>query len=492
MADIDFQNGFINGFVAGSTNIEVDMVNRRDTEANWQSINPIIANGELIIVDTDEGIKIKIGDRVSHFNELEYIDKPITDVLSQKANKSELNSINAAQLNGKTADDFEVAGAEDRAKSYANEAANKVKDDLTNHSAEAYDALKELGELIDDNKDALEALNTVAIGKADKTHSHETSEINGLSARLNGIEGKIPIKNSQLANDSEYVNTTELNAAIGDIQINDSRLTGSASGEVIAVTDSADGNFIDFKLYGKTTQETGRPGKNILYNSVRIASFVENSVAATMQADRSVLLTGTHTLSVSAALYYIGKIKCKAGKTYTLSGCPNLANCSLIITDLDYNDITSISPDTGSGSTFTVSADVEYQVCFHVLKNVVFNKHILAPMVRLSDTDATYEQYALSPHPVSPAPLVSVGDSGSFEVGIFGKNLILPSIWGDSGAAYGVTYTRNADLSFTLSGTASSEGAVAMITITDLPIGVPLTLSGDIGGWIYNSNGDYK
>jgi hypothetical protein len=123
MADIDFQNGFINGFVAGSTNIEVDMVNRRDTEANWQSINPIVANGEQIIVDTNSGIKIKIGDGVKHFNELEYIDKPITDVLSQKANKSELNSINAAQLNGKTAEEFEAAGAEDRAKTYADEAA---------------------------------------------------------------------------------------------------------------------------------------------------------------------------------------------------------------------------------------------------------------------------------------------------------------------------------------------------------------------------------
>ena len=96
MADIDFQNGFINGFVAGSTNIEVDMVNRRDTEANWISTNPIVANGEQIIVDTDEGIKIKIGDGVKYFNELEYIDKPITDALSQKADKSELSTINAA------------------------------------------------------------------------------------------------------------------------------------------------------------------------------------------------------------------------------------------------------------------------------------------------------------------------------------------------------------------------------------------------------------
>jgi hypothetical protein len=195
MADIDFQNGFINGFVAGSTNIEVDMVNRRDTEANWQSINPIIANGELIIVDTDEGIKIKIGDDVSHFNDLEYVDKPITDVLSQKADKSELNSVNAAQLNGKTADDFELAGAEERAKQYADKAANKVKDDLTNHSAEAYDALKELGKLIEDgDKDALEALNTVAAGKADKIHPHEISDVNGLSAKLDGIEEELDNK----------------------------------------------------------------------------------------------------------------------------------------------------------------------------------------------------------------------------------------------------------------------------------------------------------
>ena len=79
MADIDFQNGFINGFVAGSTNIEVDMVNRRDTEANWISANPIVANGEQIIVDMpDKSIKIKIGDGVKYFNELEYNDNLVT------------------------------------------------------------------------------------------------------------------------------------------------------------------------------------------------------------------------------------------------------------------------------------------------------------------------------------------------------------------------------------------------------------------------------
>ena len=186
MADIDFQNGFINGFVAGSTNIEVDMVNRRDTEANWQSINPIVANGEQIIVDTNSGIKIKIGDGVSHFNDLEYVDKPITDILSQKADKSEIptnfDGADAAKLEGKT-----LAQVNE----YADNAAQTVKNELLDGAGEAYDTLKELGELIKGNKTALEALNTVAAGKADKVHPHEISDVNGLSAKIGELEGEI-------------------------------------------------------------------------------------------------------------------------------------------------------------------------------------------------------------------------------------------------------------------------------------------------------------
>lgn len=54
------------------------------------------------------------------------------------------------------------------AKSYADTAAAAVKDDLLNGAGEAYDTLKELGDLITENADALQALETVATGKADK------------------------------------------------------------------------------------------------------------------------------------------------------------------------------------------------------------------------------------------------------------------------------------------------------------------------------------
>ena len=48
-----------------------------------------------------------------------------------------------------------------------------LKDELLNGAGEAYDTLKELGDLIDENHNAIEALETVATSKADKVHSHD-------------------------------------------------------------------------------------------------------------------------------------------------------------------------------------------------------------------------------------------------------------------------------------------------------------------------------
>ena len=71
-------------------------------------------------------------------------------------------------------------------KIYVDNAANKVKNDLLNGAGAAYDTLKELGDLIDDNKDAIEALEDIASSKADKTHSHAIADVSGLQSALDG------------------------------------------------------------------------------------------------------------------------------------------------------------------------------------------------------------------------------------------------------------------------------------------------------------------
>lgn len=69
-------------------------------------------------------------------------------------------------------------------KNYADSAATKVKNDLLNGAGAAYDTLKELGELIDENQDAIQALEQVATGKADKEHNHAISEVTDLQTAL--------------------------------------------------------------------------------------------------------------------------------------------------------------------------------------------------------------------------------------------------------------------------------------------------------------------
>lgn len=65
-----------------------------------------------------------------------------------------------------------LASAKTYADSAASSAATTVKNDLLNGAGAAYDTLKELGDLISANDTAIDALETVAAGKADKSHTH--------------------------------------------------------------------------------------------------------------------------------------------------------------------------------------------------------------------------------------------------------------------------------------------------------------------------------
>lgn len=73
------------------------------------------------------------------------------------------------------------------AKSYA----DGIKNDLLNGAGEQYDTLKELGQLIDDNHDAIDALEIVASGKAEKVHTHAISDVIDLQTSLDAKQPNI-------------------------------------------------------------------------------------------------------------------------------------------------------------------------------------------------------------------------------------------------------------------------------------------------------------
>lgn len=104
--------------------------------------------------------------------------KTYTDTVA--AGKSDTSHNHDAEYDAKGA----AATAESNAKAYADAAADAVKDDLLNGAGTAYDTLKELGDLIDDNADAIDTLELVAAGKADADHDHAIADVTGLQAAL--------------------------------------------------------------------------------------------------------------------------------------------------------------------------------------------------------------------------------------------------------------------------------------------------------------------
>lgn len=127
------------------------------------------------------------------------------------------------------------------AKTYADTVASNVKSDLLNGAGTAYDTLKELGDLIDDNTDAIDALELVASGKADKTHSHAISEITNLQTQLDNKQAKI----TGAATSVLYTNLTS-----GKV------LCSSSNGKVVASSiDSATLNSVDFNHFLGTTSK---------------------------------------------------------------------------------------------------------------------------------------------------------------------------------------------------------------------------------------------
>lgn len=64
--------------MATTKTIQAIVKNRTDTAANWTQKNPVIAEGEIIVVQTSAGeTRLKIGDGVKTFTQLPYTDEQI-------------------------------------------------------------------------------------------------------------------------------------------------------------------------------------------------------------------------------------------------------------------------------------------------------------------------------------------------------------------------------------------------------------------------------
>lgn len=144
--------------------------------------------------------------------------KTYTDTVASTKSDSTHNHDSAYDAKGAAAE--ALNSAKNYADSAASSAANTVKNDLLNGAGGAYDTLKELGDLINENTDAIDALETVASGKADKTHTHAISEVNDLQTTLDTMNENLR-NNTWYGTCSTAAATTEkvVTTASGDFRL---------------------------------------------------------------------------------------------------------------------------------------------------------------------------------------------------------------------------------------------------------------------------------
>lgn len=66
-------------------NFNARVMLKRDTSSNWTSYNPVIKNGEIVLVDTSSGgLRAKIGDGEKKYTELPFSDEVIRNLIETR------------------------------------------------------------------------------------------------------------------------------------------------------------------------------------------------------------------------------------------------------------------------------------------------------------------------------------------------------------------------------------------------------------------------
>ena len=154
-----------------SKNINVRIALKRDTSANWTNHNPVLLNGELILVDTAEGqLRVKIGDGIKTYTQLPFMDEALRALITEVDNNNSkvvlkdlinnaedevLGILNIIRLSQEQYNSLEAAGTLDPKAIYMTEADNGVNiDELKAYIDNADATILNFAETYSDNADA--------------------------------------------------------------------------------------------------------------------------------------------------------------------------------------------------------------------------------------------------------------------------------------------------------------------------------------------------
>lgn len=216
---------------------------------------------------------------------------------------------------------------------------------------------------------------------------------------------------------------SSLNEDIADLK--DKKITkfyASNQGET-HLADSDNGKIMDMMLYGRSEQKQYK-GINLFPPNTGYGEFVEVSIPK-----------GTKVFAITDGTNFSG------------------GNFRFFNADKTENMWFGIEKDT-TMATYELRIDAKYA------QNLIKQDFDLSKVCLGIGNEPIYEPYVggqPSPSPDYPQQIKSVGDNGSIELNVTGKNILDMRNSRESITNSGVTYARNADYSFTRTGTATDS-----------------------------------
>ena len=168
---------------------------KRDTSGNWETNNPILLDGEVILVDTAEGeLRVKIGDGVNTYSDLPFNDEilrkliptRVSELINDSGYLTQHQDISGKvdKVNGKGLSTEDYTTAEKEKLADIAEGANKTVVDSALDSSSANPvqnkviqaAIAELNSLVGNTSVSTQINNAVA-NKSDIGHTHTAAEV---------------------------------------------------------------------------------------------------------------------------------------------------------------------------------------------------------------------------------------------------------------------------------------------------------------------------
>lgn len=303
------------------------------------------------------------------------------------------------------------------------------------------------------------------------------------------LEMNFKFKNSNDANVTMEFDANGLMTREGvEVLVGGEEIAGTASGNVITVTDSTDAPLNDIKVYGASKQEVTNGYQ--LYDYTKLPTKSQGGATVTNNGDGSFTVSGSGTLSEqhSNAYYYTHEEiiqLLKAGMVYMKCDKETLPRPFM---QLVHNG--SVLYTITDGTSFNLTQEIIDSPTFSA--NLYFNggvgNTIIAGTVKpmlYQDGDGTFEVFTggkPGPNQDYPLPIESVGDGGSVQIDSCCKNLVKNTA--TTQTKNGITFTVNEDGTVNVNGTATSDVSLFVFTNLQnvLKVGEKYILNGSPNG----------